>query len=134
MRASIKIAQRLGDTNIISMRNDPAEVPAVDCDMIGFVFPVYHWTMPEPAVRFVERLEINPKAYLFVAAMPSFILGDACERLEQILEAKGAKLSYGEKVNSVANYVLVYPAMPSPKYAVPKAEKSWKILLKTSLK
>lgn len=56
MRASIKIAQRLGDTDIISMRNDPAKVPASDCDMIGFVYPVYHWTMPEPAVRFVERL------------------------------------------------------------------------------
>lgn len=123
MRASIKIAQRLGDTNIISMRSDPAKVPVVDCDMIGFVFPVYHWTMPEPAVRFVERLEINPKAYIFVVAMPSFVLGDACERLERILAAKGAKLSYGEKVNSVANYVLVYPPMPSPRYVVPKAEK-----------
>lgn len=123
MRAAVKIAQRLGDTQIISMRNDPSEVPAADCDMIGFVYPVYHWTMPEPAVRFVERLEINPKAYVFVVAMPSFILGDACERLERILVAKGAKLSYGEKVNSVANYVLVYPPMPSPKYVVPKAEK-----------
>lgn len=123
MRASIKIAQRLGDTNLISMRNDPAKVPAVDCDMIGFVFPVYHWTMPEPAVRFVEKLEINPKAYIFVIAMPSFILGEACERLERILAAKGARLAYGEKVNSVANYVLVYPPMPSPKFVIPRTEK-----------
>lgn len=123
MRASLKIAQKLGDTDIISMRNDPAKVPAADCDMIGFVYPVYHWTMPEPAARFVERLEINPKAYIFVVAMPSFVLGDACERLKRILTAKGARLSYGEKVNSVANYMLVYPPMPSPKYVVPKTEK-----------
>lgn len=123
MRASIKIAQRLGNTDIISMRSDPAKVSAADCDMIGFIYPVYHWTMPEPVVRFVERLEINPEAYIFVIAMPSFVLGNACERLERILAAKGARLSYGEKVNSVANYVLVYPPMPSPKYIIPKTEK-----------
>ncbi len=123
MRASVKIAQRLGDTDIISMRNNPAKVSAADCDIIGFVYPVYHWTMPEPAARFVERLEINPKAYIFVVAMPSFVLGNACKRLKRILTAKGASLSYGEKVNSVANYMLVYPPMPSPKYVVPKTEK-----------
>ncbi|MBF0578339.1 EFR1 family ferrodoxin [Erysipelotrichaceae bacterium RD49] len=123
MRAAIKIAKRLQDTCIVSMRSNPEEVPAADCEVIGFVFPIYRWTMPEPAVRFVEKLQINPKAYIFAVAMPSFILGDGCERLERILETKGAKLSYGAKVNSVANYVLVYPPMPLPKYAVPKAEK-----------
>lgn len=123
MRAAIKIAQKLGDTTIISMRNDPTKVAATDCEVIGFVYPVYHWTMPEPVVHFIERLKVNPKAYIFGIAMPSFILGEACERLEQILATKGAKLSYSEKVNSVANYVLVYPPFPSPKYTVPRSEK-----------
>jgi len=123
MRAAVRIAERLGNTEIISMRNDPAEVSAADCDVIGFVYPVYHWTIPEAAVRFVEGLEINPEAYIFVVAMPSFILGEACERLERILAEKGAALSYGEKVNSVANYMIVYPPMPFPSLTVPKTEK-----------
>jgi ferredoxin/flavodoxin len=123
MRAADKIAGRLGDTEIISMRNDPLEVPASDHDMIGFVYPVYHWTMPEPAVKFIEKLSVNPKAYIFAVAMPSFISGLAFEKLEEILESKGTKLSYGEKVHSVANYVIVYPPMPSPKLTVPRTER-----------
>lgn len=126
MRAARVIAKALGDTEIVSMRMDPKDVPAADCDVIGFIYPVYHWTMPAPAVAFVEQLEINPDAYIFVVAMPSFICGIACERLAQILENKGAVINYGNLVNSVANYAIVYPPFPSPKLRVPKAEKKLK--------
>ncbi len=126
MRAARVIAKALGDTEIVSMRMDPKDVPAADCDVIGFIYPVYHWTMPAPAVAFVEQLEINPDAYIFVVAMPSFICGIACERLAQILENKGAVINYGNLVNSVANYAIVYPPFPSPKLRVPKTEKKLK--------
>lgn len=123
MRAARVIAEQLGDTELISMRCDPREVPATGCEVIGFVYPVYHWTMPAPAAAFVEQLEINPNAYLFVVAMPSFVCGIACERLAQILAQKAAKLDYGALVYSVANYAIVYPPFPSPKRRVHKAEK-----------
>ena len=58
MRAARVIANKLGDVEIVSMRMNPMNVPATDCDVIGFIYPVYHWTMPAPAVEFVERLEI----------------------------------------------------------------------------
>lgn len=123
MRAAIKIAEQLGDTEIISMRCDPLSVPAVGHDAVGFIFPVYHWTMPAPAVRFVEKLQIEPNAYIFAVAMPSFVCGIACEKLAEILSEKGLTLSYGEKVHSVANYAIVYPPMPSPKLIVPRTER-----------
>ena len=126
MRAARVIASALGSTEIVSMRMNPEDVPATDCDVIGFIYPVYHWTMPEPAEKFVENLDINPDAYIFAVAMPSFIIGFACERLNQILETKGASLSYGNLVNSVANYAIVYPPFPSPKLRVPKTEKKLK--------
>lgn len=128
MRAAVKIATRLGNTEIISMRTDPAEVPAYDCDVIGFVYPVYHWTMPEPAYQFVKFLSINPVAYIFAVAMPSLVTGYACEKLAKLLEAKGASLTYGEKVHSVANYALVYPPFPSAKFVVPRTEKKLEII------
>ena len=53
MRAARVVANKLGDTEIVSMRLDPKDVPATDCDVIGFVYPVYHWTMPAHAVAFV---------------------------------------------------------------------------------
>ncbi|MDR2183948.1 MAG: EFR1 family ferrodoxin, partial [Clostridiales bacterium] len=123
MRAAEKIAMRLKDTEIISMRGNPLETPAANADIIGFVYPVYHWTMPEPAVNFIRELEVNPNAYIFVVAMSSFILGFACEKLEELLKSKGAKIAYGTKVNSVANYAICYPPVPPPKLVVPKTER-----------
>ena len=126
MRAARVIAGALKDTEIISMRVNPEEYPATDCDVVGFVYPVYHWTMPAPAAAFVEKLEINPKAYVFVVAMPSFICGIACERLAEILAKKGAEISYGSIVHSVANYAIVYPPFPSAKFRVPATERKLK--------
>ena len=126
MRAARVIAQALGDTEIISMRVNPEEYPATDCDVVGFVYPVYHWTMPAPVAAFVEKLAVNPKAYVFVVTMPSFICGIACERLAEILAKKGAQISYGNIVHSVANYVIVYPPFPSAKLRVPATERKLK--------
>lgn len=126
MRAAKVIAARLRDTDIISMRCNPRDVSAIDADIVGFVFPVYHWTMPAPAVSFVENLDINPKAYVFVIAMPSFICGIACEKAAEILAKKGISISYGNMVKSVANYVIVYPPFPFPKLRVPRTEKKLK--------
>lgn len=126
MRAARVIAEKLGDTQLISMRCHPKDVPATDCDVVGFIYPVYHWTMPAHAVRFVEELEINPDAYVFVVAMPSFVCGIACERLAELLDAKGIQIAYGNMVNCVANYAIVYPPFPSPKWRVPRTEKKLK--------
>jgi len=123
MRAASKIAAALTDTDIISMRYDPSAVPATDSDVIGFVFPTYHWTMPEAAIRFVKELRINPDAYIFAVSTPGFIVGHSFEVLNELLKGKKACLSYGKTLYSVANLVVVYPPMPFPKLRVPKAEK-----------
>lgn len=79
--------------------------------------------MPAPAVKFVERLKINPDAYIFVFAMPSFICGIACEKCAQLIEAKGGRIAYANLVHCVANYATVYPPFPSPKLMVPRMER-----------
>lgn len=123
LRTAIKIAERLGDTELVSMRTEPDEVSAEDCDVIGFVYPVYHWTVPEHVVKFVEGLKINPNAYIFAVANPSLICGFACEKMAELIRAKGAKLSFADVVHCVANYVIVYPPFPSPKFMVPRMER-----------
>lgn len=134
MRAAKVIAARLGNTDIISMRCSPEDVSAIHADIVGFVFPVYHWTMPAPAVSFIENLDINPKAYVFVIAMPSFICGIACEKTTEILAKKGIFISYGNMVKSVANYVIVYPPFPFPKLRVPRTEKKLKRIAEDIIK
>lgn len=126
MRAVRVIAHKLENTEIISMRNNPQDVPASDCDVVGFVYPVYHWSAPAPAVTFVQQLEINPQAYVFVIAMPGLIGGIACERIAEILRERGIRVCYGSFVYSVANYALVYPPFPPAKFRVPQAEKKLK--------
>jgi ferredoxin len=123
MRAAVRIAAALTDTEIISMRCKPSDVPAIEAERIGFVFPVYHWTMPEAAIRFVKGLRINPEAYIFAVSTPGFINGHSFEVLDSILREKGAALSYGKILYSVANLAVAYPPMPFPKIRVPKAEK-----------
>ncbi len=128
MRAARVIAGSLENTEIVSMRSDPKDYPATDCDVVGFIYPVYHWTMPAPAVKFVEGLDINPKAYVFVVAMPSFICGYACEKLAEILKKKNISIDYGNMVYSVANYAIVYPPIPPAKLRVPKTERKLGII------
>lgn len=123
LRAAEKIAEHIGGAELISMRCNPEEVSAEDCDVIGFTFPPYHWTMPAPAVRFVEGLKINPNAYIFAVSTPGLICGYAFERVAELIKAKGAELDYGAKVYSVASYAVVYPPFPSPKLVVPRTER-----------
>ena len=123
MRAAEKVAKHLKNTEIVSMRNNPEDVPAIDANIIGFIYPVYHWTMPKPVVEFIHKLLINPNAYIFVITMPSFINGYACEKLEELIKIKNAKIAYGTKVYSVANYVIAYSPIPPPKWIVPRTEK-----------
>jgi hypothetical protein len=96
MRAAARIAAALTDMEIISMRCDPSEVSASEASLIGFVFPVYHWTMPESAIQFIKGLQINPGAYIFAVSTPGFINGHSFEVLDGILREKGASLSYGK--------------------------------------
>lgn len=123
MRAAQRIAAELKDTDLISMRCEPGEVSAQEAEEIGFVFPVYHWTMPEAVIRFVRGLRVNPKAYIFAVSTPGFINGLCFEVLSGILQEKGATLAYAGILYSVANLVAVYPPMPFPKLRVPHAEK-----------
>lgn len=123
MRAAEKIALKLHDTNIISMRCKASEVPALDVEVIGLIFPVYDWTLPKTVMNFIQELEINPDAYVFAVSMPGLINGKCMQELSDILNKKGIKLSYGKTVYSVANYVVKYPPMPNPKKKVPKTEK-----------
>lgn len=122
MRAAEVIAKRLEDTYIVSMKISQSKTLTVDVERIGFVFPVYNWTMPEIAVQFIRNLHIPPQAYIFAIAMPSFINGKSMEKLASLLKEKDCTLSYSNIVYSVGNYVVMYPPMPNPKKRIPKTE------------
>ena len=123
LRAAQRIAELIGDTKIISMRNNPSEIPAMEADVIGIVCPVYHWSVCAPIQKFLKALEVNPNAYIFAVTTPVAINGYAFETIDSILREKGARLHYGRILYSIANLCIAYPPFPSEKHKIPKTEK-----------
>jgi ferredoxin len=126
LRAAQVVAKALGNTEIISMRCNPADVPATDSDVIGFVFPIYHWTLTEAVYEFISALQINPNAYIFAISTLCRINGLAFEVLNELLKQKNASLQYAKRIFSVANLCIVYPPFPSERRMIPSMERNLK--------
>lgn len=126
LRAATKIAEVIGDTELVSVRCNPDLVSAKDADMIGFVCPVYEWDIPGAMRIFVEKLAINPNAYIFMVATYIAIHGKCFETMEHLLSEKGAHLHYGRALRCVASQCTAYPPFPPEKIMIPHTEKKIK--------
>lgn len=123
LRAAMRIAEEIGGAEIVSVRSDPASVPARNASVIGFVCPVYEWDIPEAMKDFVKRLEINPSAYIFMVATYIFIHGRSFETMESLLAEKGAHLHYGAALRCVASQCTAYPPFPPERLMLPRMER-----------
>lgn len=128
LNAALRIANTLKNTEIISMRCEAKSVPSKNANVIGFVFPVYHWSLPKAVAEFIKQVEINPKAYIFAIATcggwPVNVLNDFAD----LINNKGAVVSYAKAHNTVANYVVAYKPFPNPKKILPLAAKEIEII------
>ncbi len=124
LRAAVRIAERLGGAQLVSVRCGAEEVSAENADVIGFVSPVYEWDLPGAMKEFAEKLKINPNAYIFMIATYIAIHGKAFESMEEILREKGARLDYGYALRCVASQCTAYAPFPPEKLMIPHMEKS----------
>ena len=88
---------------------------------VGFVFPVYYWTMPAPVANFIRATELPEGVYYYAVANYGAILGIALGDLELLLKGKGRSLSYHAHHPSVANYIAIYNPFPDPAKRIPEA-------------
>ncbi len=123
LRTARIIAKKIGGARLISMRNDPKAVPAVNADVIGFICPVYEWDVPETVRIFVEKLTVNSKAYIFMVATYIAIHGRCFETINNALLKKGCRLSYGRPLRCVASQCIAYEPFPPAKFMVPLSER-----------
>lgn len=123
LRAATVIAEKIGGAELVNARCNPEEVSAGDADMIGFVCPVYEWNISGAFRKFIKRLTINPKAYIFMVTTYIAVLGKSFETVEKILRDKGAHLDYGRALRCVASQCIAYPPFPSEKIMIPFMEK-----------
>lgn len=126
LRTAKIIAAELGGAKLVSMRVEPEKAPAINAELIGVICPVYEWDVPEPVKTFVERLSVNPNAYIFMVATYVAVHGRCFETINSTLEKKGARLHYGKALRCVASQCIAYEPFPPQQFMVPLTEKNAK--------
>lgn len=77
----------------------------VEAEVLGFVFPVYHKSIPLILKRFVEKLADLDKKYLFSVSTYGDTPGQATPHLQQLLQSRGGQLAAGFGVHLPYNYL-----------------------------
>lgn len=123
LRTAQIIAAEIGGATLIPMWNEPEDVSVLTAEMIGFVCPVYEWDVPKTVKAFVNRLTINPQAYIFMVATYVAIHGRCFETINTALRKKGAHLHYGKALRCVASQCTAYEPFPPARLMVPLSER-----------
>ena len=99
------IGNELEDAELVSI---PAVVDGdirEDIPVIGIVFPVYMWGIPNMVVDFVEKLKINSDQYVFAVATCAGQPGETLVQLQKMLQNKDINLHAGFAVRETANTI-----------------------------
>ena len=91
-------------------------------ERVGFVFPVYCYTVPDAVLDFVRKLELSGSGYCFAIITCGGGIGSAGNYLAQELSAKGITLNYLSPVVMPDNAVFYYDLDPQEKMDTMLAE------------
>jgi Pyruvate/2-oxoacid:ferredoxin oxidoreductase delta subunit/flavodoxin len=99
------IANKIEDTELISI---PAVINGkiiADTPSIGLIFPVYMWGMPNIVVDFVKKLNITEDQYVFAVTTCAGQPGETLVQLKKLLQNKGYDLKAGFAVREAPNTI-----------------------------
>lgn len=93
-------------------------------ERIGFVFPVYWYSLPTIVERFVKHLHIKgyKAQYVYAIATYGFAGGNVMKQLTTLLKAKGIPLTGKFGVKMIDNYIVGYPIINKEKQAMMKKQ------------
>ena len=119
--------------NLYEIIKDQSELDLNNCDMIGFLYPVWGSNPPDPMVEYLEKMpEGNGKKLFFVGNCCSFT-GDTGLRWKNILEKKGYDVFYLDHIIMPTNINI--PWLPENVIKkVPVGEELKKILSEAEIK
>lgn len=106
-----KIANGLGETELVSIPKVFHEKVDVKASKLGFVFPVYGWGLPPMVVNFVKSLKLEKSQYIFAVATCGGTPGRTLLQLRTILKKAGADLDAGFVVKEGANTLMEDPGL-----------------------
>ncbi len=102
-------------------------------ERIGFVYPIYYWSIPSVVEEFVKSLSIEKygKHYAYSVATCGVATGGADIQLSKLLAKRGIGLNASFSLRMVDNYTLVFNVKKSDKNAAKnlKAEEDLKNII-----
>lgn len=118
-----EIAKLTGDTivDITANEIDANKMYSLgEEERIGFVFPIYWYSLPTIVERFVKQLNITgyKDQYAYAIATYGFAGGGVMKQLSTLLKAKGISLAGKFGVKMVDNYIVGYPIAKKEKQDV----------------
>ena len=79
------IAKRLGDTDIVMMRRQPAVTDVTGAERVGFIFPCYGGGLPGDVEFFARQVKISPNAYTFGVVQFAGYPGNGLRMIDDIV-------------------------------------------------
>lgn len=111
LAAARKIANSLGETELVSIPELFQKKTVISASRIGFVFPVYGWTVPRMVTDFVRKLDLKKEQYIFAVATCAGISGNALLHLAKILNERGGVLAAGFVAVEADNSLMEMPGI-----------------------
>lgn len=107
---SEKIAQECGFEliNVSSLIEE--EVVEINCETIGFTFPIYYGGIPKIVNEAISKIKALKNQYIFAIATYGGMPGNPFKIFERILKEQDLNLGSGFLINMPGNYIAMYGA------------------------
>jgi Pyruvate/2-oxoacid:ferredoxin oxidoreductase delta subunit len=99
------IVDELDDAELISIPSVVNGNINADASIIGLVFPVYIWGMPNMVVDFVSKLNITEGQYVFAVTTCAGQPGETLVQLQKMLQKNNTDLNAGFAVREAPNTI-----------------------------
>jgi len=107
--AAKKISEHNKDFTLIKITDQLiSSSPVIRDDVIGFVFPVFSWTLPETVKEFIRTADFRNTKYCFAVITMGGAAGRAGAVLRKLLFKKGVSLSFLKEVKMIDNCIYLY--------------------------
>lgn len=107
LSAAKELGVLLGNCEVIRI-TPGTNLVAADAESVGLVFPVYCWGLPRMVYDFINRLVVDPGAYVYSVATYGGMLGATNRQVQDLLRVKGRELSGGFSIRMPGNYIPMY--------------------------
>ncbi len=112
LKVAKDLAEKLGDTELVSIPKVMKSETDLSADSIGIVFPVYAWGMPLMVAKFIKRLRAEHGKYFFAVVTCGGSAAGTLLQAEKSLRKQNVRLAAGFVVQMPTNYIVWGGAIP----------------------